>query len=95
MVIVVAVRDVKADAFGMPICFATEGLATRGFVEACRNPEAPMHQYPADYMMYKIGSYDANSGKMEALPIPELLMTAVDAVGRHVEVKAEAAGEAH
>lgn len=76
----VAVRDVKADAFGSPMDVPTEGLAIRMFMEACGNPKGDLARYPNDYMLYEIGSYDPNSGLVESLPVPKLIMTASNAV---------------
>lgn len=64
MLTVYAVYDSKAEAFGSPIFCSTDGLALRGFSDACAAPDSSLHKYPADYVLFKIGTYDPNSGKL-------------------------------
>lgn len=64
MLSVFAVYDSKACAFGMPICVASRGLALRSFSDACAAPNSPMGAHPEDYVLFEIGGYDQNSGKL-------------------------------
>lgn len=73
-----AVFDVKAASYGMPMFISTDGIAVRGFTEACNNPQSPLFQYPGDYSLYKIGEYDPVSGKLVSMH-PDLLMHAAAA----------------
>jgi hypothetical protein len=91
MLKVFAVRDVKADAFGNLITVPTKGLATRAFADACADSRSPMAQYPEDYTMYEIGVYDPNSGTIKGHALPELVMTAVEAIASGKKVAAEVA----
>lgn len=75
---VYAVRDVKADSFGSPICCPTDGLATRAFADACADPRSPMAQYPEDYSLYQIGSFDPSAGKLDGVQLPVLVCSAVE-----------------
>lgn len=80
MLKVFAVRDVKADAFGNPICVQTKGLAVRAFSDACADPRSPMAQYPEDYMLYEIGKYDPATGLLSGISVPELVATASEII---------------
>lgn len=77
---VFAVRDVKADAFQNLIVCPTRGLATRAFVNAVVDPSSPMGQCPEDYMLYELGTYEPNSGKLEGHAVPFLIMSATEAI---------------
>ena len=78
MMTVFAVRDVKSDAFGAPIVCATKGLAMRSFQEACLDKSSPMAQYPEDFSLYEIGTYEANAGRLTGHPLPQLIVTATE-----------------
>lgn len=68
---VYAVFDVKAAAFGMPMFMETEGVAVRGFMDACGNPKGPLSQHPEDYSLFRIGTYDPNSAELVSVkPVP-------------------------
>jgi len=94
MLKVFAVFDIKAEAYGKPIFQATEGLARRGFEEACMQ-DGPLSQYPGDYKLFELGTYDPNTGKFESLPQPKYLLSAESVVIRKKAVKAADAHKAH
>lgn len=72
-----AVRDVKADAFGPPMAVTTDGLARRGFLEACSDPRSDLYKYASDYMLFHIGYYDADTATVEPLtPAPKFICSA-------------------
>lgn len=70
MMKVFASYDLKAAAYGQPICAPTRGLAIRGFSDAVGNPRSEVCKYAEDYIMYEIGSYDPATGKLESLDKP-------------------------
>lgn len=75
-----AVRDVKADAFGAPMSISTVGLAIRSFSDACCASNSELARFPEDYMLYELGSYEPNSGKIVSLDVPLFVMSATEAV---------------
>lgn len=77
---VYAVRDVKADCYGALICCPTRGIAMRTFVEACRQPGSHMAQYREDFNLYELGIFDPVSGTLAGHPLPEYVMSAVEAL---------------
>lgn len=76
MLKVFAVRDVKADAYGNLICVQTSGLALRAFADACADSRSPMAQYPEDYSMYELGTFDPSTGVISGHRLPVLVATA-------------------
>lgn len=90
MLIAFAVFDSKAAAYGLPIFCESEGLALRGFSDACKNPESPMAKHCADFVLFKIGSYETNSGEFTTISPAVHIANAAAFVGQvPVEPKAE------
>lgn len=77
-----AVRDVKADAFGAPMSISTKGLALRSFADACVDKNSELAKYPADYMLYELGEYEPNSGKIVSHEIPVFVASATEMVAK-------------
>lgn len=80
MLMVFAVYDAKAESFATPMFFPAKGLAVRGFGDACRDPRSVIGQHHVDYVLYQIGTYDPNSGKLEALVPPVHVVSASSCV---------------
>lgn len=59
------VRDAKADAFMRPFFAPTAGFAIRTFSEWANDGESPVSKHPEDYMLFAIGSYEEETGKLE------------------------------
>jgi len=87
MVKVYAVYDAKAAAFGNPVFQSTEGIMRRNFEDACSDPKSPLVQHSADYSLYEIGSYDQNSGKLEAIQPPVFIIAASTVVTARVNAR--------
>lgn len=64
---VFAIFDTKAEAFGQPFFTQTAGLAARSFGQACSNTETDYNKYPLDFILYELGEYDDETGKIESL----------------------------
>lgn len=75
-----AVRDVKADSFGSPMAIATKGLAIRSFSDACHSPKSELSRYPNDYMLYELGEYEPNSGKITSHATPIWIASAAEMI---------------
>lgn len=76
VLIACAVRDSAAAAFMRPFFVPTVGLALRSFQDEVNNKESPMHQHPADYELFQVGTFDEDSGKLVALESPRSLIRA-------------------
>lgn len=77
-----SLRDAKAEAHNLPWYQKTHGEAER-FVKdiLTTNPKelpgyyANVAKYPQDFDLYFLGSYDANSGKMDILQAPQHMVS--------------------
>lgn len=76
--IICAVRDAKAEVFGQPIFVRSTGLAIRSFTQACNgdSPDNQFKHHSEDFALWELGTFDEESGKLESLEIPKLLITA-------------------
>lgn len=73
-----SVYDSKAEAFLPPFILPKTSMAQRTFAD-CANSET--HQFgtnPEDYTLMKLGNWDDESAKFEALPTPESLGLALE-----------------
>lgn len=65
MIIVVAVKDNAIGTFQPPACVRAEGEALRGFMDAVNDPQnKQLHQHPEDFDLYRLGTFDENTGKI-------------------------------
>lgn len=72
-----AVFDDKAEAYMPPFFVAAPGQAIRLFTDECKNSESPVGKHPADYRLYRIGSYD-DAGGVLAGEQPVLMMSGAE-----------------
>lgn len=85
---VFAVYDSKACAFLQPFFSNSVGSAVRAFADASNEDKSPIARHPGDYQLYEIGTFDDNSGLLDAMVPTKLLGCAAD----FVEVKKAAFG---
>lgn len=70
---VYSVFDAKAEAFAPPFLDSADGTATRKFLEALIAqdekgvPAGLYAKFPADYTLFRIGTYDPDTGLFENL----------------------------
>jgi len=76
---VYSVYDEKALVYGLPTCFATDGLALRSFADLVSNPNSNVNKYPSDFSLFHLGHYDSISGSFTNLMAPLRLMNALEA----------------
>lgn len=68
-----AIYDSKAQAYNQPFFCANNAVAFRNLEKACRNPESPFAQFPADFNLFCLASFEDVSGKIEPFHAPENL----------------------
>lgn len=81
-IIIVAVRDQKADAFGNPWYAQTVPMALRHFSDAVNNPD-PTNQWrnhPEDFALYHLGTFDQQTAQFDPIFPPTQLVVASDIV---------------
>lgn len=62
---VFAILDSKSNVFGPPFCAKSNGDAIRSFdqlVNDMSNNRSLISQFPADFFLYRIGSYNLSKG---------------------------------
>lgn len=72
-----SIRDSKAEIYNRPFFTHTLGEAEREFTRISNDPQSQISQFPEDYDLYYVGTYDDNSGKFTTLPTPEHITKAV------------------
>ena len=60
-----AVYDSATCAYMRPFAFQTDGQALRGFADEAVRADSEISKHPEDYSLYRIASFDDNTGKME------------------------------
>lgn len=85
MLKVIAVYDVKAAAYSAPKFIPTIGLAVRAFTDVCADPSSPMAQYPADFSLRELGTFDPATGKLVSHPEPIMILEASAVVAQRAE----------
>ena len=61
------IEDRKAEGSMFPFPAETSGLALRQFEQKSMDPSHPFHQYPSDFTLYEIGTWDPKRRKFIAL----------------------------
>lgn len=65
---VYSVRDSVAGVYCKPFTTPNDGLARRDFDAASRDPHSALSQHPDDFTLFCIGSFDEETGLLEAIP---------------------------
>lgn len=76
MLKIFSVLDVVSEAYGAPIVCPTRGIALRSFTDACNQEGSPMKQYPTDFKLYELGTFDNTSGTIEGHKVPVFVASA-------------------
>lgn len=71
-----AVYDKKAQAHFPPMYFIKVGEAVRRFQDDCGNPQFPFKAHLADYSLWRIGTFCANTAEVVGLEKPEFIVEA-------------------
>lgn len=66
---VYAIRDAKV-GFMSPTVDQNDASAARNFEHAVMNSASLMNSHPGDYALYRIGSFDTESGVIEKEELP-------------------------
>lgn len=71
------VRDVKS-GFQTPTAQVNDSVAVRGFESAVINADSVLFTHAKDFGLYKLGEFDADTGRITPLDLPVLLIEATD-----------------
>lgn len=73
-----AIYDLVAQTYGQPFFLNHAGQALRSFEDLANDPNSNISKHPADYRLFKLGTYNLETGKLTPLDHPELLANAGD-----------------
>lgn len=76
--VAVAIFDSAAAAFQRPWFVPHAPMAVRAFQDEATRQESEIAKHPADYVLFELGTFDEESGKMENLASPRQLVRAID-----------------
>lgn len=73
-----SVYDSKTGAYLQPFFMKTKGAAIRAFTEIVSDKEHQFGKYPADFILFELGSWSEDDGKFVPLSSPISLGVGVD-----------------
>lgn len=76
--VMLSVRDSAMDAFAAPFTVRAIGQAIRSFSDEVNRPESPMFAHPSDYELFHVGTFDEETGLVEAVSPPRSVARAAD-----------------
>lgn len=79
---VYSVRDAKSEIYNMPFYGQTHGEAERSFVTVVNDPKSSINQFPEDYDLYHLGTYDQKTGILVPLQTPMHMHKAIAVLKR-------------
>lgn len=74
--VICAIRDLRMDAFQAPFCVPTVGVAVRAFGDGCK--QGQMKDHPEDFILFELGVFDEETGKVDNLSSPRQIARALD-----------------
>lgn len=60
-----SIRDDKSQVYNRPFFNATHGEAERTLHSLVNDEKSMISQYPSDFSLYYVGTYDDNTGRFE------------------------------
>lgn len=73
------IYDAATNMYGVPMAQQNDAEAMRSFAHECMKEESIWHSHPADFILYKVGTYFTNTGEIIA-NTPERVCAATDFV---------------
>lgn len=79
-----AIYDIKSGMYGPAMTFVNDGTALRTFQEmlCSGDSQSLLSLYPADYILFCLGIYDQQSGKIVSAPSPMNIISGAEAFTR-------------
>jgi hypothetical protein len=76
-----AIKDAKT-GFMTPTVDANDASALRNFEHAVNQPDSLLNSHPNDFSLFKLASFDTDSGVCEVLPVPFVVADASEVLRR-------------
>lgn len=67
---VYSIKDIKGELFADPFFALNTATAMRNFAQIAMDPSTIINQWPDDYVLYHLGSFDPTTGVIERLESP-------------------------
>jgi len=80
------IYDVASGVYMRPFFSQADGQAVRGFNDIATDADHEVGKHPEDYTLYRIGSFNDTTGKMEGEEL-EKLTTGLEAVHRARQIE--------
>lgn len=74
------IRDEATEGYGQILQTRAQGEAVRMFMDEATNKESRINKHPNDFALYKLGTYDDQTGEITAQK-PERIARATDFIG--------------
>ena len=74
--LIFSVYDEKAETYSLPLTHSSVQVAIRSFTAAVKNPQSFIHQFPSDYALYHIGSFDEDTSEIKSFSQPRFIVRA-------------------
>jgi hypothetical protein len=85
---VFSIFDTKVSTFGQPFFSQSDGAAVRMVVDAASDAGTMLFKHPTDFVLYRLGTFDEDSGFLESLKPTNLgVVSALVAASAAVSVK--------
>ena len=72
-----SIRDSKGEVFNQPFFQKTHGEAERNFSQLVNDSKTTVSQFPEDFDLYFLGTYDDQLGTVKSLTTPQHVLKAV------------------
>jgi len=72
---VYGIQDTIAGTFNNPFVMMNDGMAKRAFQQLTDDPQSSINKAPGDYKLFKLGTFDDNSGLLTPEKTPKYLAT--------------------
>ena len=74
-----SIKDAKANVFSAPFFSINDSVAQRSFEQAKNDPNTTINQNPQDFSLYRLATFDDQSGELHPEKQPYYLSTATTA----------------
>lgn len=78
ILVIMAAYDKKAQAYMTPFFVNNALLGLRAFKDAANSPESPVCKNPEDFSLFRLGTFDDNTARMELVVQPEIVAEAIN-----------------
>ncbi len=75
--------DRKSEIHQPPMFCHNTGHALRVFASYCNRPDQMLSQYPEDFQLFEIGTFDDQTAVVEKLDKPHLVCTVTELITEH------------